>query len=496
MHTVRQLSRRLHLPTVLLLGAAAACHPSRVTPDAGDPSPRQRVRAWVTTADRSRLLSPLALERTSDDGRPDAAGNASGSADTVQLDTLATYQTMAGFGAALTDASVIVLGRLAPAARAQLLRELFTTDHGGIGLSALRVTIGASDFSPTHYTLDDVDAERQDTALTNFSFARDVRLKVPMLRDVRALNPRLVLMATPWSAPAWMKSSGLLTGGTLRAEMMPVYARYLLRAVQSYSSERVPLDFLSVQNEPEHEPTDYPGMRLSSSQRAQLIGQYVGPLFARRGVRTQLLEWDHNWDMPIAPLAVLADSVARRYVRGVAWHCYAGDVSAQSAVHDAYPAIETYFTECSGGEWAPNFGDNLLWNVRTLLIGATRNWASSVMLWNLALDERHGPHRGGCNDCRGVVSIDSVSGDVTRNEEYYALAHASRFVRRDAVRIGSRGAPRLAHVAFRNADDGSIVLLAVNSEATSVSLRIVGGTGPIAMQMPPRSVVTVVMPRR
>jgi glucosylceramidase len=317
-----------------------------------------------------------------------------------------------------------------------------------------------------------------------------------MLRSIRRLNPRLFLMATPWSAPAWMKSPAVLEGGTLRAAMMPAYATYLLRAVQSYTSERVPLDVLSVQNEPDHEPTDYPGMRLSSRQRAQLIGQFVGPLFEQHGERVQLVEWDHNWDRPEAPLAVLADSAARRYVRGVAWHCYAGDVSAQSVVHDKYPDVATYFTECSGGSWAPNWGDNFLWNVRTLLIGATRNWASSVMLWNLALDEEHGPHLGGCTDCRGVVSIVSDAGDVVRNEEYFALAHASRFVRRDAVRIGSSGAPRLAHVAFRNADDGSIVIVVENPDQTAAPLQITGVTAPITVRLPPRSVATLVIPRR
>jgi len=464
------LSRRLLAPAALLLGAVAACYPTRGVRSDGDTTARQRVRAWVTTADRSRLLAQLPVERSSDA----LAHNAQYDAATVQLDTTVSYQTILGFGAALTDASVVVLARLAPAVRAALFRELFTTDDGGIGLSALRVTIGASDFSPTAYTLDDRDVGQQDTALTHFSFVRDSRVKLPMLRDIRALSPRLLLMATPWSAPAWMKSPRALEGGTLRAAMMPMYAKYLLRAVQSYSSERVPLDLLSLQNEPAQKPKDYPGMRLSSAQRAQLIGQYVEPLFEGRGVRVQLLEWDHNWDRAAAPLAVLADSAARRYVHGVAWHCYAGDVAAQTVVHNAYPSVATYFTECSGGDWAPNFGDNLLWNVRKLLIGATRNWASSVMLWNLALDENHGPHRGGCNDCRAVVTIDSDDGDVTRNEEYYALAH----------------------VAFRNADDGSIVVLAVNPDTTITPLRIVGVTDPISVQLPPRSVVTLVIPRR
>jgi glucosylceramidase len=204
-------------------------------------------------------------------------------------------------------------------------------------------------------------------------------------------------------------------------------------------------------------------MRLDPSDRARLIGKNLGPLFERQRIPTLILDWDHNWDEPASPLRVLRDSVARRYIAGVAWHCYNGDVTAQSQVHDSFPAKDAYFTECSGGDWAPSFGDNLVWNVRNLIIGSTRNWARGVLLWNLALDELHGPYTGGCTNCRGVVTINSLSGTVTRNVEYYALAHASRFVRPGARRIdSSTGVDGLESVAFRNPDT-STVLIVVNT---------------------------------
>jgi glucosylceramidase len=218
-------------------------------------------------------------------------------------------------------------------------------------------------------------------------------------------------------------------------------------------------------------------MRLNPADRATLVRDHFGPLFARSGIKTQILEWDHNWDEPDSPLQVLADSGARRYVAGVAWHCYGGDVAAQSVVHDKYPEKDVYFTECSGGEWAPRFADNLVWNVRTLIIGATRNWARGVLMWNLALDEKHGPHSGGCADCRGVVTIKSTDGSVVRNEEYYAFAHASRFVRAGALRIASTsGVEGIESVAFRNADDGSVALIVVNTHAQekAFAVRVAG----------------------
>jgi glucosylceramidase len=206
----------------------------------------------------------------------------------------------------------------------------------------------------------------------------------------------------------------------------------------------------------------------------------------------RILDWDHNWDVPASPLAVLADSVARRYVGGVAWHCYAGDVRAQDSVHAAFPATDAYFTECSGGGWATNFGDNLKFDVGKLIIGTTRGWARGVALWNLALDERSGPHLGGCDNCRGVITIDSHTGAVTRNVEYYALAHASTFVRPGARRIASTSdVGGLQSVAFRNGDDGSTVLIVLNGAPTAISFAVRSGTHSLQYALPAGAVVTL-----
>jgi glucosylceramidase len=188
---------------------------------------------------------------------------------------------------------------------------------------------------------------------------------------------------------------------------------------------------------------------------------------------------------------VLGDTAARRWVSGVAWHCYGGDVSAQTRVHDAHPDKDTYFTECSGGQWATDWGENLKWLTRTLVVGTTRGWARGVLLWNLALDESHGPHLGGCGDCRGVVTINSATGAVTRNVEYYALAHASRFVRPGARRIASTsGIEGLESVAFRNADDGGKVLLVVNAAAAARSFAVRAGGRSFRFTLPAGAVVT------
>ncbi|HUF28787.1 MAG TPA: glycoside hydrolase family 30 beta sandwich domain-containing protein [Gemmatimonadaceae bacterium] len=431
------------------------------------------VEVWLTTGDRTSLLARQTDVRF---GAANAAAPVQSDADaTIKVDTTASYQEMVGFGAAVTDAAAwLIQTRLTPSQRDSLMRDLFGRGNG-IGLSFVRLTIGASDFSLAHYSLADPPADATEPSLEHFSIEPTRGTVLPTVRQALAINPRLRVMASPWSAPAWMKTSGSLIGGTLRDDSYDAFADYLRRYIEAYAAEGVPIWAITLQNEPHHVPDDYPGMRLDPAQRTRLIARHVGPAFEQRGLRTLIFDWDHNWDEPESPLGVLADTAARRWVAGVAWHCYGGDVSAQSLVRERHPDVDTYFTECSGGEWAPSFGDNLVWNLSTLIIGATRHWARGVLLWNLALDEAHGPHLGGCSDCRGVVTIDSRNGAVTRNEEYYALAHASRFVLPGARRIESTaGASGVESVAFRNPDDGSFVLIAVNTAAAPrrVSVRV------------------------
>lgn len=450
---------KIFYPGLFSLAVALSCAPA---PDAS-------VEVTLTTGDRTKLLS---READLEFGEPSA-----GSITTIDVDPAVTYQKMVGFGAALSDASAwLIQHKLAPPRRDSLLQELFGRDPGA-GFSFVRVDMGASDFSLKHYSYNDVSAGGFDITLAGFSIEADLDATIPILKRALAINPQLTVMASPWSAPAWMKTSGSLIKGTLRPDAYALYAEYFRKFIEAYAAEGIPVHLISLQNEPHFEPENYPGMRLNPADRATLVREHFGPLFARAGVKTQILDWDHNWDEPDSPLKVLADSGARRYVAGVAWHCYGGDVSAQSKVRDAYPEKDVYFTECSGGAWAPSFADNLVWNVRTLIIGATRNWARGVLMWNMALDEKHGPHTGGCADCRGVVTINSSDGSIVRNEEYYAFAHASRFVRPGALRIASTsGVEGIESAAFKNADDGSIALIVVNTnkQEKAFAVRVAG----------------------
>ncbi len=410
----------------------------------------------------------------------------------IDVDESKTYQQMIGFGAAMTDASAyLIMHRMPAKDRNALMQDLFGRDSG-TGLSFIRVPMGASDFSLRHYSYDDMPGSETDSALIRFSIDDDRLEKIPLLQRALAINPQITLVASPWSPPAWMKSSGSLIKGTLLPRFYDSFADYFVKFIQAYGAEGLPIYAVTVQNEPNYEPADYPGMRLDAIARARVIGQHLGPRFEREGIRTLIWDWDHNWDLSQSPMEVLADPAARKYVQGVAWHCYAGDVSAQSIPHSAYPDKDSYFTECSGGEWATNFADNLKFNVGTIVIGATRNWARGVALWNLALDEKGGPHTGGCGNCRGVVTIDSKTGAYTPNVEYYALAHASRFVRPGAYRIQSQSADTtLANVAFKNPDGYTKVLIVLNTAKEPRTFAVRSSGRSFRYTLPAASVVTL-----
>lgn len=466
-------------PALLLVACLGGC----ATPPRG--TAPQQVEAWITTADHRLALAPTRLDFEPGDEAVIEPG-------AIEVDAAVRHQRMLGFGASITDASAwLIQQRMSPPQREALLRELFGRDGDGLGFDFARLTIGASDFSRHHYSLDDPPDGRPDPALRHFSLDANRGDVIPVARQALAINPRLWLMASPWSAPGWMKDGGSLVKGRLSPAHYDAFARYLLRYVEAMAGEGIPIRALTVQNEPDFEPADYPGMRLNAPQRARFIGDHLGPLLARHAPQVQLFDWDHNWDKPEEPLAVLADPAAARYVDGVAWHCYGGQPAAQSQVRQAHPGLDVYMTECSGGDWEPVRSGGLTLQAERLIVETTRNWARGVLFWNLALDENSGPHAGGCGNCRGVVTIDSKTGAVTRTDDYYALAHASRFVRRDAWRVASsETAGGLANVAFVNADDGSRVLVVSNAGDQPRAIRVREGGRRFRHVLPGRSVAT------
>jgi glucosylceramidase len=482
MSITREMRRLGALATLLVLAAPGAMAAT------GSAS---TVQAWVTTGDQTRLLARDADARFSD-----AMVKMAADTPVIVIDPSTRYQQIAGFGAAITDASAwLIQQRMTAPQREALLRELFGRAEvkgagQGIGLSFTRLTIGASDFSRSHYSFDDMPAGQSDPELRHFSIDAQRDTVLPAVKAALAINPQLKVMASPWSAPGWMKSNDSLVQGSLKPEAFDAFARYLNRYVDAMKQEGVSISALTLQNEPHFEPKDYPGMRVDPAKRAAFIGGHLGPLLARANPGTAIFDWDHNWDEPDSPAAVLADRQAAPYVSGIAWHCYAGNVGVQATLHDKFPDKDTWFTECSGGRWSPDWAKNLQFFTKTMVIDTTRGWAKGVLLWNLALDENDNPHLGGCKDCRGVVTIDSKSGAVTRNVEYYALAHASRFVLPGAYRIASSEEEQgLANVAFRN-PDASMAVVVANGAAQARTFVVKVGKQSFRYTLPASSVAS------
>ena len=438
---------------------------------------------WISTRDATRRVDAL----TPDELLPSSAA----SAVHVAVDDTTRFQTMDGYGAALTESSAHLLMGLSPTARTAALRSLFDPVDGA-GIDLVRLPLGASDFALSRYTYDDVPTGQTDPSLARFSIAHDEAEILPVLKEAIAINPDLRVMATPWSAPAWMKTNRSLLGGTLDDRLTETYAVYLSRAVEAWRAHGVPITFLTLGNEPNYAPADYPGMRLSSTQEAAL-GSAVTSRLAAAGIRdVQVIGYDHNWDDTSFPTGLVAGVGAPSSVAGTAFHCYAGSPSAQSAVHDAAPDKGIWFTECSGGDWAPSYAGNLAWNTDLLLLGATRNWARSVLLWNLALSPTGGPHTGGCSNCRGVLTVDPVTGAVSRNVEYDVLALAGKAVRPGAVRVSTPASVSgIKTVAYQN-PDGSHALTAYNTGSTERRLVVDAGASHVGASVPAGAVVTLV----
>ncbi len=420
----------------------------------------------------------------------------------INVDSSQKFQRMDGFGASFTDSSAeLFMRRMTPSQRRDNLKRLFDP-QSGMGLSFLRQPMGSSDFRLSDYTYDDVPPGEEDFEMKHFSIDKDRATILPVLKESLTINPTIFIMASPWSLPAWMKNpiktdnpklkkrGRHLFGGILRDEdaVYKAAGLYFARFAKAYAAEGVPIGAVTLQNEPWNENASYPTMGLPDWQEAKLAIE-VGKAFERDGIKTRIIAWDHNWDAPGYAINVLKNDEARKYVDGSAFHCYGGDVSAQSKVHDVFPDKNIYFTECSSGAWAPDFDDNLIWSTKNLVIGATRNWAKTVAKWNMALDEGFGPKLdGGCANCRGVVTVSAQSGDIEGNSEFYALGHAAKWLRVGARRIASDDQNT---VAFQN-PDGSNVLIALNENVAPKPLALQWSGQTARVTLPARSVATLV----
>jgi glucosylceramidase len=462
-----------------------ACSGGGGNPTTGFNPTGPNAQVVVTTGDQARLLQPAATVTFGTGGTQ--------SSPVITVNESTQYQSIDGFGASLTDSAAwVIWNDLTSSQQATLMQQLFSPTTG-IGLSFLRQPMGASDFAVNgNYSYDDVPAGKADPQLAQFSIAHDTAYILPLLQQAIAINPAVKVAALPWSPPAWMKVSGTMNGGDMNTAYFPSLAQYFVLYLQAYQQAGIPVYAISVQNEPLNSTSSYPSESLAAGDESDFIANNLGPALSNAGLGSvKILAYEHNWDNTSYPESVLA-SAASPYVAGSSFHCYNGDVSAQSTVKTAYPNKDVWFTECSGTVGS-NFAGDLVWNSENLLIGATRNWARSISLWNLALDQNSGPTNGGCANCRGAVTIDTRTSPatITNNVEYYVLGHLAKFVVPGAHRIDSNsfGAGGIEDVAFQNPDQ-STVLFALNSGSSPQSFSVSWKGTYFNYTLPAQSVVT------
>ncbi|MDI1256832.1 MAG: glycoside hydrolase family 30 beta sandwich domain-containing protein [Flavobacterium sp.] len=414
---------------------------------------------WLTTADQSALMtkqSPLVFTETSN------------SNPTITIDDSKTFQEIDGFGYCLTGGSATLINNMEPKKQKALLKELFETNGNAIGVSYLRVSIGASDLDPAVFSYDDLHEDEFDPTLSRFSLDHDKKDLIPILKKILAINPNIKILGSPWSAPTWMKDNGNSKGGSLLPHFYDSYAQYFVKYINGMKAKGIAIDAITIQNEPLH-PGNNPSMYMEAKDQAIFIKKHLGPAFAAAKIKTKIIVYDHNCDKPQYPLEILNDAEANKYVDGSAFHLYSGEITALSNVHDAHPDKNVYFTE----QWTGGPGDfpnDLKWNTENLIIGATRNWSRTVLQWNLAADPQYKPFTpGGCTTCMGAITIDASA--VKRNPAYYVIAQASKFVRPGSFRIASNNIDKLPNVAFKT-PEGKKVLIVLNTGTTSTNFTI------------------------
>lgn len=406
------------------------------------------------------------------------------SAEAIVLDPSRKFQRILGFGASMTDASCYLLNRLTPSARERLFHELFHPSE--MGFSVCRVCLGSSDYATEAYSFDEGEP---DPDMRRFSIDHDKAYILPMLRQARSVNPDLFLLGSPWSPPGWMKTGGSMLGGSMRKQHYGSYAKYFVKTLEGYGSAGVPLNAVTVQNEVDTDQDGkMPACLWGQEYEIEFVSRYLGPQLAAANIATRIWILDHNYNLWGRAIAELDDPQVSRYVDGVAWHGYVGEPSAMTRVHEAHPQKHMYWTEGGPAYNEPRYLAN--WSHwASTIADVLRNWSRCFIAWNIALDEAGKPNIGPFN-CGGVVTIDSKTGEIARSGQYWALAHYSHAIRRDANRIESSGELKgVSHFACVNPDGSTAAVLTNSASERDLVLRVNGSEAEV--HLPADSVTTL-----
>ena len=461
------------------------------------------IDVWLTNPDKSALFTHQDKQLHFD--------VATGNGAVITVNDKQIYQSMVGFGFALTGGSAMHIINMNAESRTKLLHEVFATDNDNIGVSYLRLSIGSSDLNDHVFSYDDLPEGETDINMDKFDLVPDEKDVIPVMKEILAINPSIKILGSPWSPPAWMKTNNDTRGGRLKSEYYSVYAKYLAKYIQAINpsikilgspwsppkwmktnddtrggrlkpeyytayaryfvkyillmkAEGITIDAITVQNEPLH-PGNNPSLLLTAPEERDFVKNNLGPAFKAAGITTKILIYDHNADRPDYPITILDDPEAAKYIDGSAFHLYGGKIEALNYVHDAHPDKNIYFTEQMVVQFHDTARMIIASPVSEVIIGATRNWCRNVLEWNLAAGPDFKPYtdRGGCSMCQGAVTING--NDYSKNIAYYSMAHISKFVRPGSVRIATNDIESLPNVAFITPENKKVLIVANEDNA-------------------------------
>lgn len=459
-------------------------------PANADPS---LVEVWLSTSDDTATIAPQP---------PLSLGAVADGAINVRVDDRLRYQTVDGVGASFTDSSAYLMAQLKasnPVGYADLMRQIFDPDDG-LGMKVWRVPMGSSDFTAAsaHWTDDDIQGPPEDpTKYFGLTF-HDTSYVIPLILDALAINPDLEIIASPWSAPAWMKTNNSMichangSDGSLKTVYRQAWADYFAKWILAYESAGVPIWGITPQNEPLYCPDSYPGMTWTAPDQATWINSYLAPTLAGAGLDPAILGWDQGFRQTAFAQTVV-DQTAPSVVEGIAWHCYGNDANPayMTKVRSTDTDRAVYLTECSSDVVPTQI---IKYSTSEMALLSFQNWAKGVTLWNLALDASGGPHLGGCAVCEPLVQVDVGSPAAwTYHRNLAHLGQISRFAKPGATRIDSTvRAHGVVTAAFENLD-GSEVLVATNTTASAVTFQVTWNVqGSFEYTLPSRATVTFV----
>ena len=462
----------------------------RILRDRGDSS----VSVYVTTGDRKRDFQKQEISM--------GVGSAKG-ASVISIDPTKRFQTMDGFGAAVTGSTCFNLMRMSNNDRAKFLKETFS-DSDGMGYSYIRISIGCSDFSLSEYTCCDKEG------IENFALTEEeLNYVIPVLKEILAKNPSIKILGSPWTCPKWMKVNNLKelrqydswTGGQLNPKYYQDYATYFLKWIEAMEAEGIPIEAVTPQNEPLNRGNSA-SLFMGWDEQAKFVSEALGPKLKSAGLRTKIYAFDHNYnydnmaDQQEYPAKMFEDAAAGAYLTGAAYHNYGGDKDELNNIKAKHPNRELIFTETSIGTWndGRNLKRRLMEDMEQVALGTVNNWCRAVIVWNLMLDSERGPNRdGGCQTCYGAVDIDrSDYKTITRNSHYYIIAHLSSVVKPGATRVGfkeSKEADGLIYSAFKNLD-GTTALVVLNKSGGERQIEVNDGSRTFTYKMPANSVAS------